>query len=259
MTWTEGDVTLEGVRIHYYRRGHGKPVVMAHGFSDNGRCWERVATCLDDRYDIIAYDARFHGKSDAPANGAFGDTADLIGLVEALGLERPAAVGHSMGANTVAAAVGQRPDLFRCAVLEDPAWRDDSATVTRPDPPKWNELTLEQAIEHGKLLSPHWHDGEFPAWAESKQQMRIPADWSARRPGVLGNWRERAAAIGVPTLLIRGGSTARGRIVDDKVANEAQRLNPRIESVCLAKAGHNIRREAFPEFIAAISAFLARR
>jgi pimeloyl-ACP methyl ester carboxylesterase len=88
--------------------------------------------------------------------------------------------------------------------------------------------------------------------------MRIPPDWATRRPLMLGNWHERATAIGVPTLLIRGGNVARGRIVDDATAMEAQRLNPRIETVCFAKAGHNIRREAFAPFVSAVNAFLAR-
>ena len=259
MEWTEGDVQVNGVQLHYYRGGTGTPVVLAHGFSDNGKCWERVATVLDDRYDVIAYDARYHGKSDAPGDGSMGDGADLVGLVEALELEKPAAVGHSMGAGTVAQAVGMRPELFRCAVLEDPAWRDDWPNqANRPQPPKWNEMPLEQAIELGKQQSPHWNDAEFPAWAESKQQMRIPVDWATRRPMALGNWRERVAAIGVPTLLIRGGNVQRGRIVDDATAAAAQEMNARIESVCLAQAGHNIRREAFPEYVAAVNAFLGR-
>ena len=77
MAWTEGDLNVRGVKLHYYRRGSGRPVVLAHGFSDNGLCWDRVATVLDDRYDVIAYDARFHGKSEAPADGSFGDGKDL--------------------------------------------------------------------------------------------------------------------------------------------------------------------------------------
>jgi pimeloyl-ACP methyl ester carboxylesterase len=117
MTWTEGDITVSNVRIHYYRRGSGPPVVLAHGFSDSGRCWDRVATVLDDRYDVIAFDARHHGLSDSPNDGSIGDAADLVALVEALGLVRPALIGHSMGAGTVAQAAGERPELFRCAIL----------------------------------------------------------------------------------------------------------------------------------------------
>ena len=258
MAWTEGDVNVRGVRLHYYRRGSGRPVVLAHGFSDNGKCWERVATVLQDRYDVIAYDARYHGKSEAPADGSFGDGKDLVGLVEALGLEKPAAVGHSMGAGTVAQAVRERPELFRCAILEDPPWRNEWPASGRAEMPRWSELSLDEIVALGKKQSPDWHDDEFPAWAESKQQMRIPADWSARRAGMLEDWRPRAEGIGVPTLLIRGGNAARGAIVNSDVAAEAQRLNPKIECVCLAQAGHNVRREAFAPYVAAVSAFLAR-
>lgn len=258
MAWTEGDVNVRGVRLHYYRRGSGRPLVLAHGFSDNGLCWERVATVLDDRYDVIAYDARYHGKSEAPADGSFGDGKDLCALVEALGLEKPAALGHSMGAGTVAQAVREQPELFRCAILEDPAWRDEWPTMARMEMPKWSELSVEKIIELGKKQSPDWHEDELPAWAESKQQMRIPAGWSMRRAGMLQDWRPGAEGIGVPTLLIRGGNAAKGAIVSSEVAAEAQRLNPKIETVCFAQAGHNIRREAFAPYVAAVTAFLGR-
>ena len=45
---------------------------------------------------------------------------DLVGIIEALGLEQPYAIGHSMGAGTVASALVTRPELIRAAVLEDP-------------------------------------------------------------------------------------------------------------------------------------------
>src|SRR5688572_14727483 len=126
MDWQEGDIDLDGVRIHYYRRGTGRPLVLAHGASDNGRCWERVAQALEGEYDIVAYDARYHGLSDAPEGGSLAGGEDLVAMVQALGLERPAIMGHSMGARTVAQAAGTNPELFRCAVLEDPPWRDET-------------------------------------------------------------------------------------------------------------------------------------
>jgi len=258
MAWTEGDVNVRGVRLHYYRRGSGRPVVLAHGFSDNGLCWDRVATVLESRYDVIAYDARFHGQSEAPADGSFGDGKDLAALVEALELDHPAALGHSMGAGTVAQAVRERPELFRCAILEDPPWRDEWPAAPRFEMPRWSELSVEQVIEYGQKQSPDWHPGEFPAWARSKQQLRVPADWSARRMGILEDWRPRVEGIGVPTLLIRGGNALRGAIVSREVAAEAQRLNSRIEVACFAQAGHNVRREAFAPYVAAVTAFLAR-
>ena len=78
-TWNEGDVRIDDATIHYYRRGSGPPVVLAHGALDDGRCWTRVAEALESEYDLIAYDARFHGKSDAPASGMRRGADDLVG------------------------------------------------------------------------------------------------------------------------------------------------------------------------------------
>ncbi len=258
MSWIEGDLDIAGTRIHYYRRGQGKPLLLAHGMSDSGKCWERVATVLEDRYDIISYDARYHGLSDAPEGGNFVGGDDVIGVTEALALDRPSLLGHSMGGAAVAQAAALRPDLFRCAILEDPPWRDSWANVARRESPDWQSLTFEEIIASGKEQGIGWHDDEYPAWAESKRQFRPPGDFPSRRlPGLTG-WKETVAAIGVPTLLIRGGNVERGAIVNDDVAAEVRRLNPRIECACFAQAGHNIRREAFAPYVAAVTAFLAR-
>ena len=68
--WTSGDVVANGIKIHYNRTGGDKPpVVLAHGFTDNGLCWTRAAQVLEQDYDVIMYDARGHGFSDAPESG----------------------------------------------------------------------------------------------------------------------------------------------------------------------------------------------
>jgi pimeloyl-ACP methyl ester carboxylesterase len=259
MDWQEGDLDLNGVRIHYYRRGSGRPLVLAHGASDNGKCWGRVAAALEGEYDIVAYDARYHGLSDAPEGGQMAGGEDLVAVVEALGFERPAIMGHSMGARSVAQAAGMRPDLFRCAVLEDPPWRDE----TPAQPPRTvgldlTGLSVDEIIAAGREQSPTWHEDEFPAWADSKKQFRPPPDWRARIPSIAAGWRDTADAIRVPTLLVCGGNAERGRIVNAAVAAEAASLNQRIEVVTFPEAGHNVRREAFDGFVEAVRGFLGR-
>ena len=86
MSWQQGDLDLGGVRIHYYRRGSGRPLVLAHGMSDSGECWTRVAEALESDFDIVAYDARFHGLSDATPGVPFGRGGDLLGVIDGLGL-----------------------------------------------------------------------------------------------------------------------------------------------------------------------------
>ena len=54
MTWYEGDVGANGIRIHYARTGGDKPpVILAHGAGDDGLCWTRVAKELEATYDVV--------------------------------------------------------------------------------------------------------------------------------------------------------------------------------------------------------------
>src|SRR5690349_5016852 len=105
-TWQSGELDANGIRIHYTRTGGAKPpLVLAHGFSDDGLCWTPVARALEQDYDVIMVDARGHGLSEAPEQGYGHDqqAADLAGAIDALGLRRPAVLGHSMGAATTLA------------------------------------------------------------------------------------------------------------------------------------------------------------
>ena len=51
--WVDGYVIANGIRIHYWRTGGDKPVIiMAHGSSDNGLCWTNLAKELTNEYDL---------------------------------------------------------------------------------------------------------------------------------------------------------------------------------------------------------------
>ena len=102
VTLDSGYVSANGVRLHYLRSGGDKPpLVLAHGFSDSAACWASLIPALRDDYDVVAYDARGHGLSEAPEFGYQTDSrvADLLGLVAALGLAlRDATLAHITGA-----------------------------------------------------------------------------------------------------------------------------------------------------------------
>jgi pimeloyl-ACP methyl ester carboxylesterase len=122
--WTDGTVETNGVRLHYTRTGGDGPVlVVAHGVFDDGPCRTPLVRELADEYDVIAYDARGHGLSDAPESGYGPDdrAADLVGLLDALEVENPVLFGHSMGGDTVLATAAAHPDLPRAVVAVDPA------------------------------------------------------------------------------------------------------------------------------------------
>ncbi len=282
MQWSEFDIEVNGTLLHAYRRGAGRgsvPLVLAHGFTDNGLCWQRVADRLHDDFDLIAFDARCHGRSATAWSSAELAGDDLIALVEALHLERPLAMGHSMGAQTVSIAVAARPDLFRAAVLEDPPW--GLVLPPRPSFESLESLTAEQLEQleqlaaalaaaqerqaaqtaesitrEGKAANPSWHDDEFPAWAQSKLQFRTPPEMTENNGRIpFPPWQPIASRLSIPVLLAVG-RPERGGIVTPEVAAQARQLCPTLE-VASFDAGHNIRREAFEEFVTAVSHFFA--
>lgn len=109
----QASVVVDGRRMHYRRAGSGGDVVVClHGFPQTGRCWERLASWLADRFTVIAPDLRGAGESDRPATGYDKKTtaADIRALVASLGSSRIHLVGHDIGAAVAYAFAAQWPD-----------------------------------------------------------------------------------------------------------------------------------------------------
>jgi len=265
--WFSGEVIANGIRVHYVRTGgDGPPLVLAHGFSDNGLCWTPVAQALEGDYDVIMPDARGHGLSEAPETGyeMEDQVADLVDFTQALGLERPALMGHSMGASTVALMAARHPELVSCAVLEDPPWREGGFPPEerrarmergREEMLKMKALSREALIATCREAHPTWPEAELGPWADAKLQLSLNV--LNRRLSLPADWSEIAKAITCPTLLITADSEA-GAIVTPELAQEAVRLNPRIQVVRISGAGHSIRREQFDRYMRAVMTFLEK-
>lgn len=276
--WFSGDLTANGINIHYHRTGGDKPpLVVSHGFSDNGLCWTRVAQVLEKDYDVIMPDARGHGLSDAPEGPytAQVHAADLAGLIQALNLGKPALMGHSMGAATTATTTALYPDLVAAAILEDPPWfgpDSERATASPKEREAWSRarleriqrfkaMTLAQVIQEGHAAHEHptWDKIEFEPWAQAKQQMSLNVLSGNQPRGIQelrGRWQDQVPQIQCPTLLVTADSEKDG-IVTLEIARQVTQMNTQIQVVHLPGAGHNIRRERFHPFIWTVAGFLS--
>ncbi|HXF50310.1 MAG TPA: alpha/beta fold hydrolase [Dehalococcoidia bacterium] len=93
--------TVNGVRIHYETHGHGRPIVLAHGYTASLRLWDGQIEPLSRRYRVVVYDTRGHGGSEAPADmnaysiATFAE--DQAALMDHLGIDRAIVGGLSMG------------------------------------------------------------------------------------------------------------------------------------------------------------------
>jgi pimeloyl-ACP methyl ester carboxylesterase len=266
-SWQSGDVEANGIRLHYTRTGGAKPpIVLAHGFSDDGLCWTPVAQALAADYDVIMVDARGHGLSDAPADG-YGlaeHAADLAGVIAALGLRRPAVLGHSMGAGTALVLAGLYPDLPSAILLEDPpAWwaptlelpavAEDRVAQRRRWIDELKGKTREELIAAQRAQQPGWSEAELGPWADAKLRFNLHA--MNLDPNASLDWPSTLRRISCPALLI-AADPALGAIITDESAASLRSLVPQLRVTRIAAAGHNIRRDQFDRYMEVVRAFL---
>lgn len=264
MQWHESDVDAYGLNIHLYRSGgDGPPFVLLHGATDNGLCWPLVAEALAPDYDLIALDARGHGKSDKPQTGYSRDdhARDVAGVIQALKLEKPIVAGHSMGANTTAMLAATYPELVGAVILEDPPWRDEDpefspeefAARSKQNTLERKKLSEEEITRLGKAENPGWADAEFEHWSEAKLQVSENISSAITAKGF--TWHNAADLIHCPALLLIADPEL-GAMTTAKTAKEITQANPNIVVRHIPGAGHNIRRDQLDAYLVAVREFL---
>lgn len=145
MTARDGFAELPGLRLHYRDwGGEGPPLVLLHGLASNARIWDLTAPVLARSHRAFALDQRGHGLTDKPEDGYdfAAVTADLAAFLEAQGLQRPAIVGHSWGANVALQFAVSSPDAVSALIMVDGGFMEISA---------FPEMTWERARE---MLAP---------------------------------------------------------------------------------------------------------
>jgi N-formylmaleamate deformylase len=272
--WMQDRLDVNGVSLRYFRSGGSlPPLVLVHGFTDNALYYTRTAEVLAHHWDVIAYDCRGHGES-GRANGSFTDADranDLLSVVDKLGLDRPAMMGHSMGGSTIANALEIRPNVSRGVVLEDPAWWEIPANLpaseletlhrTRDERNRaWHDsmvavqaMTRDEGLAWRRSESPDWSDTDVALSYESRLQVEL--DLFTYFPSFEAPWRSAVAAFGAPSLLVIG-EKERGGIITVETATEAATLNPKLQWKQILGAGHSIRYDQFDAFINVVGSFL---
>ncbi len=264
--WQSAYVTNNGIRLHYWRTdGTGKPaLVLAHGITDYGLNWTSIAERLEGEYDIVMYDARGHGYSDKP-DGPYDlatHVADLVGLIRALGIEKPVLMGHSMGGSIVALAAATYPDLARAVILEDPA---DMLAQIEPLGeaiiPAWKkQIRRDRRAGKAKLMAmardkrhPGWRHRDYELWAESKLLVN-PNVVDILHGDGFGDAGVTYPKLVVPTLILKADANADDRKKHLAIAS----LLAHGKLVHIDGAGHVIRNDRPEDTERAIRFFLSR-
>lgn len=135
----------QGVRLRYWQMGSGDTLVLVHGLFGDADVWKEFAplSALAREWHVVAIDLRGHGESGKPQEpGSYGRAlaADIVALLDHLGVRRAHVLGYSYGGLVVGALLADHPDRLISAIIggssrirpdfpEDVAWSEQLAAA----------------------------------------------------------------------------------------------------------------------------------
>ena len=219
------------LRLHVAEAGRGEPIVLLHGWPQHWYLWRHVMPALAPDARLLALDLRGAGWSDAPEGGYDKETLaeDVIGALDALGLERVRLAGHDWGgwvAQLVAMRVPARverlqlfniPHLFQRARPGDVRhlWRFWYMAVNASPAlgerlhrdGRWLRAALRQGVTDKSVWSEHALDEFVDAYREparARAGMRLYRDFLLREQPALARGRHAGGRFEMPVRLVFG-------------------------------------------------------
>ena len=208
-------IEVNGMYINYELSGKegAKVVVLSHSLSSSMIMWEPQLEVLEPHFQVLRYDMRGHGQSDAP-EGAYTLeqlAADVIGLLDALGLKTVHFVGLSIGG-----MIGQCLGLNHADRLARLVLCDTTAVI----PTEARQLFVEReqaarekgmaALVQGTLerwFTPGYLQENPPVVDRIRNQVLATpvAGYVGCSQAIMGlNYLDRLSEIQLPTLIMVG-------------------------------------------------------
>jgi 3-oxoadipate enol-lactonase len=251
---------VNGTEIHYEL--HGKQgsswLILSHSLACSTRMWDPQVAALKDRYCILNYDMRGHGKSAAPAGPYTLDMLadDVLGLMKHLGIERAKYIGLSIGGMIGQHLALKEPKRFEKMVLADTGHAQTPETIKQ-----WEERIRIAESQGMKPLVPGTMERWFTPAFRDKPEARKIAEIVASTPvaGYVGcgqaimklNTTARLSDIKLPVLAITGesdGAAAGTKYIGEHV--------PGAKFVSIPQAAHIANIEQPEKFNQALREFL---
>jgi pimeloyl-ACP methyl ester carboxylesterase len=278
-TFTSRYVQTGDLRQHAVIGGDGPPLLLVHGWPETWYGWRLLMPALARDYEVIAVDQRGRGLSDKPTGGYDTGTLadDLAALMDALGHERFAVVGHDTGFAISYALAADHPDRVERVALADIPGSPGAA----PSPPVFvpgpiNDRLWHLPFNRLETINEQLVTGRedvFFRWEFDAAARKLPDDVIDYYVGLLsdpdslrgsfGFYRaldatiaqdgeRKAKPLAMPVLAI-GGEASFG----EHVAEAMEPVADDVQGYVVPGAGHFVAEEAPDEMLAALTAFLA--
>lgn len=266
-----GRIDVDNGSLYYEELGRGEPLILIHGHSLDHRMWNEQFPEFAKQYRVIRYDVRGYGLSSSQTEDyQFTHAADLVQLMDALGIDKAHIVGLSMGGFIGADMLGCYPERVKSAVLASGNIRKSPG----PSQPMDEEEAARRDTEIAALMDKgvdvmkrEWFEGLMNSAGTRRERMREPLwqmiqDWDAWQP----LHKEVRVIIGmdayvalqdnhpeVPVLLIEGNAPG------NRYSEKPDILNylPNGRQVVLDDCGHMLNMEQPEAFNQTVMDFLA--
>jgi pimeloyl-ACP methyl ester carboxylesterase len=268
------NIVLRQMRFHFLEWGaaDAPAIVLLHGGHQSAHSWDLVSLHLAQRYRVLALDQRGHGDSEWARDVTYSNhemSLDAEAFIDAMALDRPVLIGHSMGGRNAMLLMRRNAARLRAAVIVDvgPELSDKGRAaiagfvqgnqefddlehfvrnVRQYDPYRSREH-IERTVKYNMLERV---DGKYVSKCDSNPR-RLGI---VRASGPLENITlDDAAGFDLPVLLVRG---ANSNILTPDAADRFAAALPQGRLVTVPECGHNVHGQNTKGFIAALSAFL---
>jgi pimeloyl-ACP methyl ester carboxylesterase len=223
-------------------RGTGEPLLLHHGYTASRVNWMPVAERLEDRYQIILMECRGTGDSEHTDDGYSLEqyAADVVGLLDHLGLPTVSFAGHSMvlmapipadGTGEVDPQLREERRQLRRSGDRDGLLQRYKAMRFRPEVE--TDAWLEDRVEHVLGVS----DGHYEGGAQAMHELQVG---------------HRLGGLATPTLMIAGAVDS---LLTTNLNDFLHLPNATLE--VLSRAGHEVAIHEPDAVARAIAGFMA--
>lgn len=272
-TFVSHTVRANGIRQNFIDAGNGAPVVLLHGFPETNYAWRHQIPVLAANHRVIAPDLRGYGETEKPATGydKRSMAQDIVALLDTLGIDKVALVGHDRGARVATRLAKDHPQrVDRLVVMDNVPTRivarELNASIAKaywfflfhlvPDLPealiagneaKWLRWFFSDWAYDPAAISGEAFDTYVRAYSAPGAVRGAMSDYRANAVDVQQDLEDAHVRIACPTLALWGAEfEAVGRMFD--MPQVWAEMAENLRAVAIERCGH-LPHEERPEVV----------
>jgi pimeloyl-ACP methyl ester carboxylesterase len=268
------NIVLRNQRFHFLEWGapDAQPIVLLHGGHQSAHSWDLVSLHLADRFRVLALDQRGHGDSEWSRDANYSNhemSLDAEAFMDALELEKPILMGHSMGGRNSLLLTKRDPSRLRGLVVVDvgPEISDEGRKLISAFVRNNEEFDdLEHFVRNVRKYDPFRSREHIERTVKYNMLCRADGkyiskcDPTPRRVGILNTnpaadnvSLDDTRAFDVPVLVVRGETS---KILAPDAAVRFEDALPKGQLVTVPECGHNVHSQNTHGFLEALGPFL---